>query len=57
MDNEEGLTFDKFMDDILLKESREKKRDVEEDEEPPMLRYSKLRRENTGHLIRYNKVK
>jgi len=50
---EEGTQFDKFMDDILIKEARQVKRDAKEEELPLHVRANGLRRENPGHLIRY----
>lgn len=53
--SEEDLTFDKFMDDILLKEHRQKKKDIDNDDDlPPMLRQSIIRREHPGHKIKYD---
>jgi len=53
MQGSNDFTFDKFMDDILIKEaSKNNKNDVEE-EDTPQRRYIKLYRERPHNRIRY----
>lgn len=48
--------FDKFIDDILLKERTRKKEDSKKgDEETPGRKYAKLYREKTNNRIVYKK--
>lgn len=54
MENEEQFTFDKFIDDILIKESRTNKKRDERDDESPQRKYNKLYRELPQNRIKYN---
>lgn len=49
---EEGVNFDKFMDNILLKEQKEKK--VSESDETPQRKIAKLYREKSHNRIKFN---
>ena len=51
---EETLTFDKFMDDILVKES---KRPPTETSETPQRKYVKKYTERSSNRIKFSKVK
>lgn len=45
--------FDKFIDDIIIKEQSKQKRDAGEEDLTPMQLKNK-RRENVGYLIHFN---
>jgi hypothetical protein len=54
MEQEEELNFDKFMDDILVKESKRPKELVEE---TPQRKYVKKYTERSANRVRFTKVK
>lgn len=50
---QEDNGFDKFVDDILIKERNQQKRDATDEELTPVQRRNKQRRENVGYLIHF----
>lgn len=52
---QEDNYFDRFIDDILIKERQQTKRDAKTEELNPLALRMKQRRENVDRLIRYNK--
>jgi hypothetical protein len=56
-DMQEDSGFDKFMDDLLIKERQQVKRDATDEEISPQAKRMKQRRENVGFLIHYNSGK
>jgi hypothetical protein len=54
MSEEQEFTFDKFMDDIVVKEEKAKKRHVQE-EETPQRKYIKRYTERANNRIVVNK--
>lgn len=55
MSEEIKFEFDKFMDDILIKERQSEKRQKNA-ELTPVQQYANRRRENPYQLIRYSKI-
>lgn len=53
---ENKFDFDRFMDDIVIKERAAEKRDARDEDLTPVQIRHRTRRENTGNLIRFNKV-
>lgn len=53
MEREDELNFDKFMDDILIKESKKSKELVEE---TPQRRYVKKYTERSVNRVKFTKV-
>jgi hypothetical protein len=50
----EDTYFDKFIDDLLIHERQQVKRDATDEEISPQAKRMKQRRENVGFLIHYN---
>lgn len=52
---ETEVNFDKFVDDILVKEERAKSRDASDDEEAPQRKYARRVREHAANRTRVSR--